>query len=243
MKNRFPLVLAFWLLALSMAPAETWQDVYDGLLRKYVREKRVRYAAWHGDAADRQALEGVVHAIAHADVSELSREEKFAFYLNAYNAWILKTVLDHYPVDSIKDAMFLVFRRDIITVGGEKMSFSELENDVLRKQFKDSRIHFAVNCASKSCPPLHDRAFKAETLDKTLKTLTEAFIQRNPEAFTLREGGREVVVSKIFDWYREDFEREAGSVLAYLAKHGAKGFPGGAELKFQRYDWSLNEAK
>ena len=228
---------------LGSASAGTWDETYDGLLQKYVTKGGVRYAAWKAEKDDRRALERVISHISKASLKGKSRNEQLAFYINAYNAWILKTILDDYPTKSIKDVRLFVFRRNRLRVAGKKTSFHKLENDVIRKKFKESRVHFVLNCASTSCPPLHHRAFAAETLDATLTQLTRDFITGNPLGVRLRKGGREVHVSKIFDWYEKDFKAEAGSVLAYLEKYRGKPYPKGAKLTFQKYDWSLNQAK
>lgn len=242
MKTRFSFFILFFTLA-QFASAAAWQETYDKLLQKYVSNGNVRYAAWHAEQADLNALGAVVQAISQAVPGKMNRDEKLAFYLNAYNAWIIKTVLDHYPVKSIKDTMFFVFKRDIIKVAGKQTSLSKLENDIIRQQFKDPRIHFALNCASVSCPPLHDHPFKATTLDATLETLTKDFIRNNPQGLKISDNGRKVSASKIFDWYKEDFQGEAGSILAYITKYRGKPFPENAKLEFQEYDWSLNEAR
>ena len=185
----------------------------------------------------------ITQAIAQTNLSGLKQPEKLAFYLNAYNAWILKVMLDHYPTKSIKDTMYFVFRRNIITVAQKKTSFHALENDVIRKQFNEPRIHFALNCASASCPPLHSRAFEIGTLEETLAFLTKDFVTNNPLGLRTLNNDRELFASKIFEWYAEDFEKDAGGIVAYLEKIREKPFPSGAKLKFQDYDWSINEAR
>ena len=227
----------------SVVSGATWEETYDALLQKYATKEGVRYAAWHSDRADRAALDVVADGVAKASLSGKNRDEQLAFYLNAYNIWILKTMLDNYPTKSIKDIRLFVFRRNSLRVAGKKTSFTKLENDIIRKRFKESRIHFALNCASASCPPLHNRAFTAETLDATLTELAKEFITDNPLGLWSRNQGAEVHASKIFDWYEDDFKAESGSILAYLGKYRGKPYPKGAKLIFQDYDWSINEAK
>lgn len=231
-------------LAILPAQAETsWQETYDTLLQKYATQKGVRYASWHANAEDRKRLDEITQAIAKTDLSKFDPQARLTFYLNAYNAWILKVMLDHYPTKSIKDTMYFVFRRNIITVAAKKTSFHALENEIIRKQFKEPRIHFALNCASASCPPLHSRAFAVDTLEETLALLTKDFVTKNPLGLRTLNSERELFASKIFEWYEEDFEKDAGSILGYLEKIREKPFPKGATLKFQDYDWSINEAR
>ena len=242
MKNVTSLIMAGILLS-ATAVLAGWQETYDELLQKYVTPSGVKYKAWHRHAQDRRALKRIVDHVATQDVDSMEKDDRLAFYLNAYNAWILHTVLEAYPVESIKDLGLLVFRKKSLTVGGKKTSFHALENDVIRKQFKDARIHFALNCASKSCPPLYRRCFIGATLSETLDQLTRAFINKNYDAVFTTGGGKKVFVSKIFDWYQGDFVREGGSIVGYLNRYRQEKLLATAKVSYQTYDWSLNETE
>ena len=230
------------ILLSAMSAQADWQTTYDALLQKYVTPAGVPYKAWQADKADRAALTQVVNSIGSQSLKGFTEDQQLAFYLNAYNAWILHTVIENYPIKSIKDIGFLVFRKSNLKVAGKKTSFHNLENDIIRKQFTEPRIHFALNCASTSCPPLHNRAFTDDTLDATLEQLAKDFVV-NPIGLWSKGGGLDVHASKIFDWYEADFKKDAGSVLSYLGKVRGKPYPKGAKLTFQDYDWSLNETK
>jgi len=246
------LITAFLALTFSVVSAQVsraddgWIDSYDALLKKYATPKGVRYANWHKNATDKKAIGDITKAIGNASLSGKSKDEKLAFYLNAYNAWILKEILDDYPTDGPGGGGFLgrrsFFGSDSLKVAGKKTSFTDLENDVIRKIFKEPRIHFALNCASASCPPLKVGAFRAESLDETLDQLTRAFVNNNPAGVKSASGGKKVLVSKIFDWYGSDFE-EAGGVLAYINQYRDKPFKKGAKVSFQKYSWKLNAVK
>lgn len=210
-----------------------WHSDYDSLLRKYATPQGVKYKAWVANKADVAKLHSVTDAIAKQAPSG-DYNAKLAFHLNAYNAWILRAVIDNYPMKSIKDVKLLFFKRYNITVSGRKMSFSHLENNIIRKQFKEPRIHFALNCASKSCPPLHNKAFHANTLGRTLKKLTRNFVN-SPSGVTV--DGNTARISKIFDWYKSDF----GNVATYINQYRKEKITG--SIKHQSYDWSLNEAR
>ena len=237
----FTAMLASILAMLASVHAD-WQSSYDSLLQKYVKPEGIPYKTWQANRADRTALKKVVNGVASQNLKGMNKDQKLAFYLNAYNAWILHTVIENYPVKSIKDIRFLVFRRNSIKVAGKVTSFHKLENDIIRKQFKEPRIHFALNCASASCPPLHHRAFTAEELEVLLQKLAKSFAT-TPIGHWSRGGLMDVHVSKIFDWYENDFKEDAGSILGYLAKVRGEPYPKGAQLSFQEYDWSLNEIK
>jgi len=221
---------------------DKWVDSYDRLLKKYVSSGGVKYKAWHASAEDKKALSSVVSAIKAQDVSGMSKDEKIAFYLNAYNANILDKILADYPTDGPGGGGLLgrnrFFKSKNIKVAGKTTSFHALENETIRP-LKEPRIHFALNCASASCPPLHDSAFKSATLDKTLDSLTKKFVSNNPLGVSKVSGGK-VAVSKIFDWYGEDFP---GGVLTYINSHRTEKLPSGTKVSFQDYSWKLNAAK
>jgi len=222
-----------------------WKSDYDELLQKYVTKSGVKYHAWHQSKLDRRKINGVVERIGIEDVSKESRDAQLAYYLNAYNAWILHKILETYPTNGPGGGGFFgrtrFFRSKSIHVAGQKTSFHLLENDAIRPEFSEPRVHFALNCASKSCPPLHNRAFTEENLDSTLNQLTKAFINQNPFGIK-RENSKTIRISKIFNWYEADFEKK-GTVLSYINRFRKTPFPEDTEIQFQDYQWTLNEAK
>jgi hypothetical protein len=172
-----------------------------------------------------------------------------AFWLNAYNALMVDAVLDAWPVGSVLDigrilglvptgSVFRVPRR----VAGAERSLDDIEHRILRERFADARIHAAVNCASRSCPALPDRAFTGSDLDERLDAVMLAFLldgRRN------RLAADPPMLSSIFRWYAEDFEEEAGSVWAwvwrFLPPELSRELPVIADPGFLSYDWALND--
>lgn len=216
----------------NSAQAE-WQEDYGALLGKYVKSNGVKYKALKANKADVSKLHAVTDAIATEKPSG-GRDGELAFYLNAYNAWILRATIDNYPTKSILDVKKDFFKTYSIKVSGKSMSLDKLENEIIRKKFKEPRIHFAVNCASASCPPLHDEVFEAKTLDKTLTELTTKFI--NSSTGVSVSGGK-TNVSKLFKWFKEDF----GDATTYINKYRRKKISG--RIGYQDYAWTLNEAR
>lgn len=210
-----------------------WQDDYGVLLKKYVSPAGVRYREWKANGGDVAAMQRVVEAIDNEKASDLG------FYLNAYNAWILHEALTKYPTKSVKDPLFSFFLANRIRVRGEKMSFNHLEKDIIRARFKEPRVHFALNCASRSCPPLLPEPFRARTLDAQLHTLAQDFVNSDRG---VRMSGQQVRLSKIFDWYKADFGGESGE-LSFINRHRKQPLPANPQISFDDYDWSLNEAK
>ncbi|MFN2474767.1 MAG: DUF547 domain-containing protein [Chthoniobacterales bacterium] len=225
----------------SSARAETsgWVADYNRLLGKYVTGNGVRYSEWKSNAADLQALDGVVNAISRENVSGLGQKDQLAFYINAYNAWILHEALGKYPTKSVKDALFSFFTSKRIKVAGEQTSFKALEDKTIRGKFADPHVHFALNCASRSCPPLQSEAFRGDKLDAQLEKLARAFVNSDRG---VRVGQGSVELSKIFDWYKDDFAKQGGAV-EFINKRRTTPLPKDAKISYQDYNWALNDAK
>jgi len=221
------------------AEAPGWVSDYNRLLGKYVTASGVKYGAWKSDAGDMQALQKVVEGIAQTNASSLGRKEQLAFYINAYNAWILHEALAKYPTKSVKDALYTFFTSKRIKVAGDQTSFKALEDNVIRK-FGDPHVHFALNCASRSCPPLSREAFDGGNLDAQFERLTKAFINSD-RGVRFAAGGNSAELSKIFDWYKDDF-REGGPI-DFINKRRSTPLPKDVKISYQEYNWDLNEAK
>jgi hypothetical protein len=225
--------------AVGKAP-DNWTESYDRLLKKYVSSSGVKYAAWKGNAGDLQELNGVVEAIGTANVGSMSKNDQLAFYINAYNAWILHEALAKYPTKSVKDTFFTFFTGKRIKVAGEQTSFDALEKETIRSKFAEPRVHFALNCASKSCPALQSGAFRGNALESQMETLARNFIN-SPKGVNYQEGAKTAELSKIFDWYKDDFKD--GGPIAFINKRRSKPLPNDVKISYQEYDWSLNEAR
>lgn len=243
MKTSRILTLVLTFFAFLAPAAEPWEADFGKLLGKYVTPAgRVKYAAWKASAEDIAALTKVTDAIAAAGPTDATPEGRFSYHINAYNAWVLRGVLEKYPLASVRDIapLFGFFTQDRITVAGKKMSLNALEKQILIKEFRDPRVHFAINCASASCPPLMNTVYSATRLNGALELNTKKFVNTNPLA--VQVSGKEAKVSMIFDWYADDF-KAAGGAAAYINSFRTEQLPAGVKVKFQEYDWSLNEAK
>ena len=162
-----------------------------------------------------------------------TKNEKLAYWLNAYNAFTLKLITDNFPLGSITDLEGgKPWDKKWISIGDQTLSLNGIENDIIRPRFGDPRIHFGLNCAAKSCPKLANYAFTAKNVDSKLSALTKTFI--NSGSNKLAED--EISISKIFDWYKEDF----GDVVTYINKYSSVRINPNAKVAFMDYDWSLN---
>ena len=202
-------------------------------------------------AADRRALKAYLNHLESTRASTLSRDEQMAFWINLYNALTIDVVLDHYPVDSIKDisiggGLFSSgpWKKELVTVEGRRLSLDNIEHDILRKEWQDPRVHYAVNCASMSCPNLQDRAFSGADLDEMLNRGAVAYVN-HPRG--VRVAGGKVYMSQIFSWYRRDFGATDADIIRHVSQYANPALRSSlATIKTisgYDYDWSLNEAK
>jgi hypothetical protein len=208
-------------------------EAWDALLQQYVNA--IGKVNYRGLLAEGPRLQAYLDALAaQAPDQSWPRDEKLAYWINAYNAFTVKLILDHYPLASILD-LHGGKTWDVrwIELGGQTYSLNQIEHEIIRPQFREPRIHFAVNCAAVSCPPLLNRAWTAARLEADLERQTEKFIN-NPAYNQLSAAA--VRVSKIFEWYAEDF----GGLIAYLNRYGAEPIDAGAQVSFLEYDWRLN---
>jgi hypothetical protein len=216
--------------------------IYGELLQKYVINGKVNYT---GLKSEESRLDSYLGQLASIDPDKLSYHQRFAFYINAYNAWTLKLILSHYPgISSIKDIGSFFsspWKKDFVRINGAKVTLDHIEHDILRPEFKDPRVHFAINCAAISCPPLANFPFDANHLDRQLETRTRAFIN-TPKSNYLK--GDILWVSRIFKWFGEDFnDKIYDFVLSYAQgdfKRRLAAKKGQIKVKYLDYDWSLN---
>jgi hypothetical protein len=217
-------------------------DLYAQLLTQHVRDGVVDYGGLKRQEA---LLDRYLDQLAGVDPDGLADKERFAFYTNAYNAWTLKLILDHYPgIQSIKDTGRLwqsPWKKKIARIDGGLLSLDEIEHDILRARYRDPRVHFAVNCASKGCPPLYGEPFTGRDLDRQLDHVTRAFIN-DPARYRLE--GDTLHVSRIFKWFAEDFNDDPVGFFKTYAEEPLRSqldaVPGNVRVTYLDYDWSLN---
>lgn len=172
-----------------------------------------------------------------------SRDEQFAYWVNAYNAFTVKLIIDNYPVKSIKDIkggiafVNSVWDIKFIKIEGQELDLNNIEHGILRKKFKDPRIHFAVNCASISCPALINEAYTAEKLDAQLTEATKMFL--NSESKNILDPEKPKL-SPIFSWYKSDFTKDQ-SLVEFINKFTEEPIKESAQISKTDYDWNLND--
>lgn len=221
---------------------------WDALLQKHVAANGdVDYKGFKKDQAK---LDAYLKQLSNTDASSLPENERLAYWINAYNAFTVDLVVQHYPVKSIKDirnAKTLVAKavgdkqvwieKLRYRFNGEELSLYNIENRKLLKELFDPRIHFAINCASYSCPRLWNRAFTAANVQQAMTMLARDFINDTRKNKISRNQAQ---LSEIFNWYKGDFTRQ-GALIAYLNTYSQIKLSPNARISFIPYNWNLNE--
>ena len=218
---------------------------YGALLGRYVKDGGVDYAGLKTETA---ALDAWVAAAAKADLAGASREEKLAFWINVYNAATLQLVLRHHGrIRSIRD-IDEPWKKPKWRVAGETLSLDQMEHEKLRRDLGDPRVHFALVCAARSCPPLRGSAWTAAGIDDQLDEAARRFLASKGGAQTeLRDGKPVLKLSKLFEWYAGDFEKGGRTAVDWVARYAPTTMArflaehrGDLAVEFLDYDWSLN---
>jgi hypothetical protein len=217
------------------------QSVFNDVVKQAVdADGYVDYAALKADSAK---LDQYIASLATANLDALGRNERLATLINAYNAFTLRLILDNYPMKSIKDIPEANrWNASRWKLAGQTVSLNDLEHKLIRTNFREPRIHFALVCAAVSCPKLRNEAYVGATLDAQLADQLK-YCLTDPATrgrWVQYSGGGEVGLTKLFDWYGKDFLANAPSVPAYV-KPLIPGLPDNAKVSFIDYSWALND--
>lgn len=205
---------------------------FNTLLKKNVSYTgKVNYNGFKGNASFEEYLKEVS---ANKPQANWSRNRKLAYWINAYNAFTIKLIIDNYPLKSIMDLHGgKPWDHKFIKIGSNTYSLNHIEHKIIRPVFKEPRIHFACVCAAKSCPKLANIAYTSSNLNSLLNTQTKYFINNKSKN---EIADKTLKVSQLFNWYASDF----GDVNAYIAKYSNSAFKPDKDIEFMTYDWSLN---
>ncbi len=216
---------------------------FDELLKAHVAPGG--WVDYQGLSRDSGKLDAYLARLAEAPFGEFGRDEKLALLLNAYNAFTLRLILDHYPIDSIR-SIPEDRRWDAVRwkVGPHTWSLNQIEHEQIRPRFREPRVHFAMVCAAIGCPPLRSEAYTAGRLDEQLEDQA-GYVHSNGRWFRLTGDGRDVWLTSLYRWYQSDFEQVAGSVLGFASRHAPalKSVLDSGKapaIRWLDYDWSLN---
>lgn len=260
------IVLLFPTMLLAAPKADLWEywdehnpnstltvdhSAWTNFLQQYVSQgpNGVNRLDYQGvTTQDRSSLDNYVDQLTDTEIRSMSKKSQKPFWINLYNALTVQLVLDHHPVDSIKDISFgfLSFggpwKEKLVKVEGQELSLNDIEHRILRPIWKDSRIHYGVNCASIGCPNLQRKAFTAQNTEDLLDKGAREYIN-HPQGASI-EGGR-LVVSSIYEWFQEDFGGNDAGVIEHFMQYADPGLnqklQGFDDIDDDRYDWSLND--
>jgi hypothetical protein len=232
--------LGIFIIALfTLVGFQAQTDNFNNLLQKHVNDKgNVDYKSFKKD--EKKLIEFTTYlANTSPDTSWSANKEK-AFWINAYNAYTIKLILENYPLESITDIKEngkTAWKIKFAKVCDTTYTLDQIEHEILRKKFKDPRIHVGVNCASVSCPKLLNKAFTENNIEAELEMLMKEFVN---DSSRNKIAEKNIEISSVFDWFKEDFTMNS-TVIEYLNRYSNTKIDKDANVSYLKYNWSLNE--
>lgn len=223
-------------------------DAYSSVLKEVVKEDLVDYATLKANISDLRMFLDHSSSVPESEFRSWDESRQIAYLVNVYNAQTLQLIVDHYPIASIKKIGTLLkgpWDQPVVRLFGQQMTLGHLEHEILRKRYKEPRVHFALVCAAKGCPPLRTEPYSAEALDWQLDDQGRRFL-RDAAKNRLDQNAGVLYLSPIFDWFKKDFTEKSGSLQAFVAPYLSEAdarFLNKKEVKirFTHYDWLLND--
>ena len=226
-----------WLImttAYAQTTLSSFTEQTHAFLQRYVQAGKVDYARIQKNFP---AAEALYTQIATMDLSRATDHEKKAFYINAYNLIVIYQVVKYYPLKSALDAGGGGFFNKLMhRVAGEAMTLNQLEMDKLLRVYHDARIHVALACAARGCPPLAEFAYTPLRLDIQLQERTQASLN-NPAFIRVNTRDKKVTLSKLFEWYQDDFTHGGQSLLSFINAYRQQKIPSVYKVYYYAYDW------
>lgn len=239
----FITLTAIFFMPQTNAQEHLTHSIWNDLTSKHVSTKgNVDYK---GFLQDEKKLDVYLNELSqqHPDKS-WKKNDQLAFWINTYNAFTVKLILKYYPVNSIKDIAGSIYKINtpwdikFIHIDNETYDLNNIEHGILRKKFKEPRIHFALNCASVSCPKLRNEAYIGEKIDAQLDDQAKCFIN-NPEKNKIT--AQDAQLSLIFKWFAGDFKSKKKNAIDFINKYSEEKIVGTTKISYLSYDWNLNE--
>jgi hypothetical protein len=253
------LFVFIFLFGASVSAADFQHKQWDQLLKKHVvnikkgQATQVNYVGMKTDRVELKQYLADLGNVSDLTFQRWSKSQRLAFLINAYNAWTVELILTEYPnIESIKDLGSLFsspWKKDFIPLLGKTRSLDNIEQDLIRGNFKEPRIHFALNCASIGCPALRAEAYQSDLLEAQLSDAINLFLS---DSSRNRLQGNELQISKIFKWYQNDFEQQQ-TLAQFLIKYGKalklteqqqqRLLREDIDIEYLDYNWSLNRIR
>jgi hypothetical protein len=239
-------------VAIPAAPAAEFDQthaLYGNVLKRFTKDNLVDYAGLKADRKDLDTYLDQVAAVPEATFQQWSRTDQLAFLINLYNAQTLGLIVDHYPLNSIREIGVFPrapWKKKIVRLHGAITTLYDLENDLIRRKYPEyPQIHFALVCAAMGCPPMRAEPYAGARLEAQFQDQGKRFMA-TPHKNRVEAQEKVVYLSKIFDWYAADFGKNSAAIIKFVEPY----FPeaarkdlqqGGFKIKHTDYDWALNE--
>ncbi|MGB3727836.1 MAG: DUF547 domain-containing protein [Thermodesulfobacteriota bacterium] len=242
----FPVFLFIVLAISNQGHAETQgppDQLYKNVLQTYIQDGLVDYAGLKSNPEDLKLYLKQTSVVTKENFDEWTKDEQLAFLINLYNAQSLALVVENYPVKSIKDIATDTggaWKLPIVNLFGELITLDALENEVIRKNYPDPRVHFALVCAALGCPDLINTPYEAKALDTQLEEQTKTFLM-DSDKNSIDINQKILMLSPIFDWFKEDFSAKSGSVIEFVNPYYDNKTNKEFKIEYTNYDWSLND--
>ena len=238
----------FMIESLGIQAFDHSHSLYEKVLKSYVNDGQVNYRLLKNDRENLDQYLKELNKVEWDEFSSWDNDQQLAFLLNLYNASVLSLVVDYYPIDSIKDIGSWhrsVFKLESVRYLGQRVSLDAIEYKMIRKRHKDPRVHFALVCAAKSSPALRSQPYQASILHKQLEDQGHRFIRDRSKNY-IDSGSRRLYLSKIFSWFKKDFEKDGVKRVDFIGKYMTaekrqqlkkKNY----RIQYKKFDWSLND--
>ena len=240
MKNIVLLIILFSVLIPVNIHAQTTSDFFskaDTFFNTYVADGKVDYKAIKNNP---DSLNELIEMAGSISVTKDRILEYQAFWINGYNLFVIKSIVENYPLKSPLDVAGF-FDKTKQDIGGEKITLNDIENKLLRGNFpSEARFHFVLVCAGLGCPPIINKAYKPSTLDAQLQEQTAKALN-DPKFIQVNKN--KVKISQIFEWYKGDFTQNGKSLVDYINQYKTEKLPDNAKVSFYPYDWTLNASR
>jgi len=218
-------------------------ELYENVLDSYVKDGLVDYAGLKSNPDDLNEYLKQTSSVSKDAFTDWTESEQLAFLINLYNAQTLDLIIEHYPVKSIKDISKKSggpWKQPVVSLFGDKTTLNALEHELIRKNYPEPRVHFALVCAAIGCPILINKPYDATTLDDQLLEQTKLFLI-DKEKNSIDTKKKTLMLSPIFDWFKEDFIAKSGSVIEFVNPYFDNQANKKYKIKYTHYDWSLND--